>query len=784
MNSLILDQKKYQRLARQAAADGCVLLVNENQALPLRKKEKIAVYGRIAFTYYKSGEGSGGMVNTAKVDNIPESLEKAGFILDKKLEKMYLDWIQEHPFEKGEGWGKTPWSQKEMPVTEEMLACAGEADASIIIIGRTAGEDQDNIAEPGGYLLTEEERNLLKGVCQKSDRTIVILNVGNIIDMSWVEEVHPQAVLYVWQGGQEGSHGAVDVLTGRVNPSGRLTDTIARDICDYPSHAFFGSHSENEYREDVYVGYRYFETFAREKVQYPFGYGLSYTTFLTEGRMIPESTVRQKMAVPELEIQVKNTGEVKGREVVQVYVRLPQGRLGQPVRRLVYFYKTGELQPQQIETRRIALKAYDLASYDDSGVTGNRYAYVLEEGKYEFYVGSNVRDAVCIGACYLKGQVVEQHRTSLAPVKEFHRMKPADGEEHLELSWEKVPVRTVDPQQRRREELPEELYQTGDCGWKLSDVRKKNITLDEFTAQLSDEDLVELSRGEGMCSPKVTPGTAAAFGGVTESLKKYGIPIACCADGPSGIRMDCGTMAFSLPNGTTLGCTFDQELVEALYIMTAQEVRLNKIDSLLGPGMNIHRNPLNGRNFEYISEDPYLTGKIAAAQIRGMNAYGIAGTIKHFCANNQEAYRTEVNAVVSERALREIYLKGFEIAVKEGGARSVMTTYGPVNGIWTSGNYDLCTTILRKEWGFQGIVMSDWWAMANYEGAPAEKSVRAPMAAAQNDLFMVTEDAAESIKEDDMKDQLEKGWLTRGELQRNTENILKFLLDTPAMDRM
>ena len=221
----------------------------------------------------------------------------------------------------------------------------------------------------------------------------------------------------------------------------------------------------------------------------------------------------------------------------------------------------------------------------------------------------------------------------------------------MQVKWEDVPIRSIDPQERRKRNLPVELRQTGDQGWKLADVLDKKVSLDEFTAQLADEDLIEIFRGEGMCSEKVTAGTAAAFGGITQRLQMFGIPAACCADGPSGIRMDCGTKAFSLPNGTALGCTFDVELVEELYTMVGQEIRLNKIDSLLGPGMNIHRHPLNGRNFEYISEDPYVTGKIAAAQIKGMNRHQIAATVKHFCANNQEAARSRTDSVISERAL-------------------------------------------------------------------------------------------------------------------------------------
>ena len=329
--------------------------------------------------------------------------------------------------------------------------------------------------------------------------------------------------------------------------------------------------------------------------------------------------------------------------------------------------------------------------------------------------------------------------------------------------------------------MPETLEYTGDKGYKLVDVLDKKVSLEEFVAQIGEEDLIAMFRGEGMCSPKVTAGTAAAFGGITDSLKELGVPVGCCADGPSGIRMDCGTKAFSLPNGTLLGCTFNTELVGNLYEMTGKELRLNKIDSLLGPGMNIHRNPLNGRNFEYVSEDPLLTGRICAAQVKAMARSGIGSTIKHFCGNNQEVGRSTSDSVMSERCLREIYLKGFEIAVKEGGARSVMTTYGSVNGLWTAGSYDLCTTILRNEWGFDGIVMTDWWAKANYEGHQAEVPVKAPMVAAQNDIYMVVNDAKVNPEKDDVEEMLHAGKLTVGELQRNAENILGFLLKSPSI---
>ena len=778
MKNYKLDLERYAVLARQATAEGCVLLENEGQALPLREGERVAVFGRMAFHYYKSGLGSGGLVNTRYVVRILDALKECKEIqLDEKLMGIYADWIKENPYDEGQGWGRVPWSQKEMEVTEEMLDCARNNDVSLVIIGRTAGEDQDNNTKPGSYCLTETEEDMIRRVCQVSKRTVVVLNVGNIIDMSWVKKYHPQAVLYAWQGGQEGGNGVADVLTGKVCACGKLTDTIAQSIEDYPSTENFGDPFKNYYKEDIYVGYRYFETFAKDKVLYPFGYGLSYTSFGIKAEILKNSEEELTVAA-----EVVNTGAVKGKEVVQVYAKVPQGKLGNPARRLIGFAKTGELKPGEKEEVVIVIPKYDLTSYDDSGVTGHKSCYVLEEGTYEIFVGSDVRSAEFAGCYEEKFRVVEKLQEACAPVEKFSRMKAVlmpDGS--YQAVTEEVPVRTVDPQERRKQNLPETLAYTGDKGYKLVDVLDGKVSMENFVAQISEEDLIAMFRGEGMCSPKVTPGTAAAFGGVTESMKALGIPVGCCADGPSGIRMDCGTKAFSLPNGTALGCTFNTELVSDLYEMTGKELRLNKIDSLLGPGMNIHRNPLNGRNFEYISEDPLLTGRICAAQVKAMAKSGIGSTIKHFCGNNQEVGRSTSDSVMSERCLREIYLKGFEMAVREGGARSVMTTYGSVNGLWTAGSYDLCTTILRKEWGFEGIVMTDWWAKSNYEGHQAEVQVKAPMVAAQNDIYMVVSDAKANPEKDDVEEMLHAGKLTLGELQRNGANILGFLLKSPSI---
>ena len=778
MGDQVFELKLYASKAREAVSEGIVMLRNEEGVLPLASGEKIALFGRSQFNYYKSGTGSGGLVNTSYVTGIREALKSSDFILNEELENAYEDWLADNPFDTGVGWAAEPWYQKEMPLSEEMVRKARtQSDTAIVVIGRSSGEDKDNKAEAGSYLLTAAEEDMLKTVCSIFDRTVVLLNVGNIIDMKWVEAYKPQAVLYVWQGGQEGGNGVLDVLNGTVSPSGKLADTIAWDIGDYPSTKNHGNQKRNIYEEDIYVGYRYFETFAKDKVIYPFGFGLSYTKFTLEGAVLEDNKDSLKVNV-----NVTNSGSVSGKEVVQIYCSAPQGSLGQPARSLCGFAKTKLLAPGETQKVTIEFNWKMLASYDDSGVTGHKSCYVTEAGSWEFYVGTDVRNATLAGRIdRQETEIVEQLEEACAPVTAFRRMKPVRKEDgSLCAATEEVPLRTIEPSTRRLERLPVNMESTGDCGYKLADVEAGKVSMEDFLNQLSDEDLACIVRGEGMCSPKVTPGTAGAFGGVTQRLQDFGIPIACCADGPSGIRMDCGSIAFAMPNGTCLACSFNEELSQELYEWEGLELRKNKIDTLLGPGINIHRNPLNGRNFEYFSEDPLLTGKMAAAQLRGMERYDVTGTIKHFACNSQEFKRHMVEALVSERALREIYLKAYEIAVKEGGAYSIMCAYNPINGFWSSSNYDMMTTILRGEWGFNGIVMTDWWAKGNDEGQPGVVENIAAMVRAQNDLFMVTTNAGENTQNDNSIESLAKGTVTRGEYIRNAANICRYLLRTPA----
>lgn len=767
----VLDWEKYLKIAADTVSEGIVMLKNDNSALPLKKNEIISVFGRIQLHYYKSGTGSGGMVNVSKVTNIVDGLIESGIELNEELLDIYKKWDEKNPYDVGTGWGEEPWAQVEMPLDDDLVKKSAEkGDTAVIIIGRTAGEEQDVRYAEGSFLLTDLEKSMLVKVHREFKKVVVLLNVGGLIDINFIEECKPDALLYIWQGGMTGGTGTAKVLAGEVSPSGKLTDTIAYNIEDYPSSQYFGGKDKNIYAEDIYVGYRYFDTFAPEKIRYPFGYGLSYTDFKTEYLASDDADMKINIYM-----RVTNTGKYSGKEVVMLYVGKPQGKLGQPKKILCGYEKTKTLAPNESQDLCLEIDLNDLASYDDSGVTGHKHCWILEKGEYNFYISNYSERCLSIGIT--ENKIVKECTQVLAPVEPFERMVNHGG-----LEFEPVPLNEADESVRRFENMPEELEYTGNRGIKLADVYSSKNNMDEFIAQLDDEELSCIIRGEGMGSPLVTAGTASAFGGVSDSLTRYGIPAACCDDGPSGMRLDCGTKAFSLPNGTMIASTFNKELIENLFEFLGLEMSENKVDNLLGPGMNIHRHPLNGRNFEYFSEDPYLTGTMTTAELRGLHKSGVTGTIKHFCANNQETNRHFLDSVVSERALREIYLKGFEIAVRQGNADSIMTTYGKVNGVWTAGSYDLNTIVLRNEWEYTGIVMTDWWADISEKNGKPDKSDFAKMTVAQNDLYMVCADGSKN--DDNTLESLSSGDLKRSELQRNAKNICNFLLHTNAFRRL
>lgn len=773
----ILDWNKYLKAASDTVAEGIVMLKNNNSALPLKKGEIISIFGRIQLHYYKSGTGSGGMVNVSKVTNILDGLIEAGLTLNEDLLNIYKKWDAENPLDIGNGWGAEPWSQTEMPLDDETVEnAAKKGSTAIVIIGRTAGEEQDVRNEAGSYLLTDTEKAMITKVRAAFEKVVVLLNVGGLIDIGFIESCNVDSLLYVWQGGMTGGTGTAAVLSGSVSPSGKLPDTIAYNLDDYPSMQYFGDKDKSVYGEDIYVGYRYFSTFAPEKIRYPFGFGLSYTQF-----RIAVDSVKNINRKITMTVTVTNIGEFKGKEVVMMYERRPQGKLGQPDKILCAYQKTRELAPQESQTVELTVDLNDTATYDDSGISGNRCCWILEKGDHSFFIEGDVKNTV-YSYKIPATEIVKSCSQVLAPTENFQRMRPVSAKNGFVISMESVPISEVNENARRLNRLPSELKYTGDKGIKLADVYNGVNSMDEFIAQFSDEQLSCIIRGEGMGSPRVTAGTASAFGGVANCLTDLGIPAACCSDGPSGMRLDCGTKAFSLPNGTMIASTFNTTLVEELFEYMGLEMAANKVDTLLGPGMNIHRNPLNGRNFEYFSEDPYLTGTMAAAELKGMHKSGVTGTIKHFCANNKEANRRFLDSVVSERALREIYLKGFEIAVKDGQADSIMTTYGKINGLWTANNFDLNTMILREEWGYDGITMTDWWANLGQRGMKENTTDFAAMTIAQNDLYMVCADGGNN--DDNTHASLRSGELKKGEIQRNAANICHFLLRTNAMKRL
>jgi len=763
--------------ARKVGAEGCVLLKNEGEVLPIKETDTVSLFGRTQIDYNKSGTGSGGLVRVKYTVNILEGIKENGKIrLNEDLVEVYRNWLIENPFDNGGGWAQEPWCQKEMVPDEKTVANARKkSDVAVIVIGRTAGEDKDNSADKGSWYLSDEEEAMLKIVSSYFEKTVVLLNTGNIIDMKWVEKYNIKSVMYIWQGGQEGGRSVADVLSGDVTPCGKLSDTIARDISLYPSVKNFGNKDFNIYAEDIYVGYRYFETFAKEDVLYPFGFGLSYTEFSCKITEVNENG--DKIVVG---VEVENKGNYKGREVIQFYVEAPQGKLGKSLRSLCAFNKTKLLSPGEKQIIYAEIKISDMASYDDSGVMGNKSCYVLEAGEYNIYAGNSVRNCEIAYTYKVKSTtVVQKCREVLAPEKSFDIMHPQEKDGKYTVSFKPVSKRTANYDSYVKSALPSEIRQTGDKGIKLSDVRDGRNSLEEFVAQLSDVDLMCLVKGEGMGSPKVRSGSAGAVGGTTQSLCDFGIPIASLHDGPSGIRMDSGECATSLPNGTAIACTWDVEAAEKLYELLSIEMCGYEVDCILGPGVNIHRVPLNGRNFEYFSEDPYLTGMIAGGLVRGVAKHGNSATVKHFAANSQEFMRRDVDSVMSERAAREIYLKAFEYIVRNAPITSLMTSYNPINGKWTANNYELNTMILREEWGYNGYVVTDWWPKLSKKET-AYTDLR-NLVEAQNDVFMPVPDAL--TFNDNLSESLKSGRITRGQLQRNAMNILKFLLQTNSLDR-
>ena len=766
----IITTKEFAVACRKAVPEGIVLLESDG-ALPLIEKEKVAIFGRGQFEYLKSGSGSGGRVNCPYVTNIYDEI-KNRVTLDDKITQFYRNFIEQNPFDIGDGW-KPCFCQTDAVPSEELVSnAAARSDKAIYIICRNVGESFDYEKTPGNWYLSDGEDKTIELLSKHFKKVIVLLNSGNIMDMNWVKKYNIGTVAYIWQGGQEGGAGTVDMLMGDTEPSGRLIDTIAISPEDYPCNDCFGDPVKNIHKEDIYVGYRYFETFARDKVLYPFGFGLGYTKFnqTVTGVAKDGDTVT-------ISVVVENIGDFSGKDVVQVYFSAPQGALGKPSRELIAFKKTATLNSGKSQEINLAININDMACYDDCGKTGFSFAWVLESGEYNIYVGQNVRDAKqCFSFVLDKTRLVKQCVQALAPIEEFDRMINKDGK----VGFEKATLKQYDLQERIMHNLPQPIEITGDKGIMLQDVASGKNTLDEFVAQFDQKALSEIVRGEGFASPKATyQGTASCFAGVTKSWSDAGVPVVTTCDGPSGIRMESSAKATCIPVGALLASAWAPELFENMYTCLTNEMEHYDVDVLLGPGMNIHRSGLCGRNFEYFSEDPYLTGVYADKISSYFTQKGFYATVKHFAVNSQELCRKDENEVLSERALREIYLKPFEIAVKGGSVNAIMTSYNRINGIHTSGNYDLTTTILRDDWGYDGFVMTDWGTTMDDPNNGTDTNANlATMVKAQNDIYKVKGDSA--LCKDDQFEAVENGYLTIGELQRCAKNLLNFTLKTHA----
>lgn len=759
---------------RLLAAEGIVMLKNDG-TLPLKGK-KAAVFGRCQYDYFYCGYGSGGDVNAPYKISLADALHNQNDIeINKDVDSFYAEKSKNNPPDEG-FWGHWPFNFPEFVPDNALVKKASlESEVAVVVIGRAAGEDRENKLTKGSHFLTDDEIALLDTVTANFKSTVVVLDCGNIIDMKKIAFYGDKisAVLYAFQGGMESGNALCDILTGKVNPCAKLTDTIAYDYEDYPSAKYFGNKKFNNYVEDIFVGYRFFETFAPEKVLYPFGFGLSYTNFNIETKNFNCDGKKVK-----LKVKVTNTGAASGKEIVQIYCEPPTGETATANRVLCEFAKTDILEPNESCTIDLEIPLYAVSSYDDSGKTGFKSSYVLLKGDYKFVISDCVRGGIEAGVYSSKETVCLEKLQPVCSVKDgFDRMtRTADGQ----FKTEAVPMSIIDLKKRVFENIPADLPVGKDMGYKLSDVKNGKATMDEFVSQLSLTELEALTRGDYTMNSKLgVSGNAGAFGGVLPSLRDKGVPPIITTDGPAGIRVS--RKRSLLPTGACMAASWNLKLIEKVYSFVAEEMKECGSSVLLAPGMNIHRNPLCGRNFEYFSEDPYISGMFAAAVVKGVQSLGASACPKHFACNNQEVNRSWNDSRVSEKALREIYLKPFEIVVKEAKPKNIMTSYNKVNSVFSYNNYDMVTTVLRGEWGYEGNVMTDWWT--KHVKSSEFKGVRdnAYRVRAQVDVLMPGVNGRfGSTKHPDptLLETLGKAdGITVGEIQRSAKNVLRLCLD-------
>ena len=816
----------------RALSPECTLLLKSNGLLPIKNLKKVALFGSGARHTIKGGTGSGD-VNVRHFITAEEGIENAGIeIVSKKwlddydevvakAHGAFVAKIKEEAKASGQpammyAMGKT------MAEPDYELPLDYEADTAVYVLARNSGEGDDRKIVAGDINLTDTEARDIKALNKKYKNFVLVLNVGGLIDLTPVNEV--ENVLLLGQLGQETGNVLADLITGKSYPSGKLTTTWA-PIADYPSTVGFADPDDTKYSEGVYVGYRYFDT-VQKTPTYPFGYGLSYTKFQVEPK--DACLTRDKIQVS---VEVKNIGEQPGKEVVQVYVTAPDGKLDKPYQELVAFAKTKELAPAEATTVNIEFAADAMSSYDMA-----QAAFVLEQGKYIVRVGNASNNTRVAAVVSLDKTVVVSKHKNICNGLEFkdnvYERKVADdltGVKELELSADSIVYTEFKYQPE-----PSEITGEKDVTW--ADVVKNHELLDDFVAGLSNEQLAYLSlgqfeEGDGMGSiiGSASETMAGAAGETTAKLKELGVPTLVMADGPAGIRvctqykivdgkakgldtpfadmedfLDEGDLSFlppqqepseeeknapvnyiyctAIPIGTELAQSWNMDVVEECGNIVGEEMEMFGVHLWLAPALNIHRSPLCGRDFEYYSEDPLISGKVAAAITKGVQKHkGCGTTIKHFACNNQETNRMRSNSMLSERALREIYLKGFEIAVKESQPKALMTSYNLINGEHSCNSRDLITNALRDEWGFKGIVMTDWYVTTTLmTGDVTHKHPEGSAAGcvyAGNDITMpaIRQDKAEML--DSVGNDSARYPIERAHLQATGKRVLSMILE-------
>ncbi len=779
-------------MAKTVAEEGMVLLEN-NGALPLKKGESIAVFGinQLDFIYGGGGSGNFNSENervgyVSLYDALKEKAEKGEIALYDDLVKSYEDYYNDYwsndgrTYAYGTRQGAVIKFRGEMEISEDAVKnAAKEATTAIITIGRPAGEDGDRTNTEGDFKLNTKEKNMINYVKNAGfEKVVVILNTTGVIESDWLKDEGIDAVLYVSLPGMVGGEAMADVLLGDSYPSGKLVDTWAGDYIDYPSSSNFGNSSYTNYKEDIFVGYRYFETIpgAKEKVNYPFGYGLSYADFkITDESVLVTGEGRDRMV--EVKALVTNEGEMPGKEVVQVYLSAPETTLTQPARELVGFYKTKELGAGESEMITITFPFDSLASYDDMGKSGYEAAYVLEKGEYKFYVGNSVRAIFTDSYTLNETELVEQLEHHLVPdTSKFNERLTSNG------SYERIEQKENAAVSANPQEDADAMYKAIYTDENVNVHEDEFITFNElarafkdgeseedtrllhaFISRLTDEEAVKLT---GCTSPVGGKGHRTGIAGI----EAYGVPVIGTSNGPAGVQYNGSqstweTTSTFYPCATMQASTWNEVLIEQLGAAMADEARYFGMSLWQAPGMNIHRDPLCGRNFEYFSEDPLVTGKVGGAITRGVQSRKFASQLKHFAFNNQEKGRWGNDSRISERAIREIYLKGYEIAIKESNPWSIMSSYNRINGTQTSGSYQLLTEILRNEWGYEGFVMTDFRTqnVSHAQEIEAGNDLKAP---------------ADSPRPENVYSALNAGWLSRWQVNRSAERVLRFVLKT------